>query len=75
MRSITMRDVIEMDAQSIDEAAEQCITNMIREELHGTAIIVLSLPEYDGMSAEYLLSQPLEVIEDYINDVVEEVVS
>jgi hypothetical protein len=48
---------------------------MIREELHGTAIIVLSLPEYDGMSAEYLLSQPLEVIEDYINDVVEEVVS
>lgn len=73
MRSTTMKDVIAMDAQSVDEAAELCITNMKREELHGTALTVLSLPECDGMTAEYLLSQPLEVIEEYINNVTEEV--
>ena len=57
-RSINMRDVVRLEQESVDAAAELCIRNMKREELHGTALTVLSLPECDGMSEEFLLNQP-----------------
>jgi len=41
----------------INEAAEECITNMIREELHVTAITVREFP--DGWTLEDLAPDPI----------------
>jgi hypothetical protein len=68
-----MADVVRLEQESVNEAANRCITNMLREEMHVTALTIVSLPECDGMTAEFLLSQPLEAIEEYINGVTEEV--
>ena len=38
----------------VNEAAEECITQLVREKMHTCAITVLTLSELDGMTMEGL---------------------
>lgn len=44
-----------------------------REVLHGTADTVISLPNMDGMTAEFLLHQPVPAVAEYLEQITEEV--
>lgn len=74
-RSVNMRDVMRMEQESVNQAAELCIRNMKREELHGTAITVITLPDCDGMTMEFLFSQPAHAVAEYLEGVSKEVVA
>lgn len=74
-RSVSMKDVVRLEQQSINEAAELCIRNMLREELHVTALTVLSLPDCDGMTEEFLLNQPPHLVGEYLEEITKEVVA
>ena len=61
--------------EDVNKLAEDCVTKMIREDMHTTALCVISLPECDGMTPEFLFAQPKEAVAEYIEAIAEEVVA
>lgn len=62
-----------MYIEDVNKLAEDCIIKMIREDLHTTALTVISLPECDGMTPEFLFSQPASAVGEYLINLSEEV--
>ena len=67
MRSVHMSEV--------NKAAEECITKMLREEMHVCALTVIDLEQCDGMTMEFLFSQPAHAVAEYLEGVSKEVVA
>jgi hypothetical protein len=55
----------------VNEAAEECITKLVREEMHVCALTIITLPECDGMSMDFLFAQPSHG--EYLEDITKEV--
>jgi len=58
--------------EDVNKLAEDCVTKMIREELHNTALRVVSLPDCDNMTMEYLFAQPAPAVAAYLEAITEE---
>jgi hypothetical protein len=59
--------------EDVNKLAEDCVTKMIREELHTTALCVVSLPECDNMTMDYLFAQPAPAVAEYLEAISNEV--
>ena len=57
----------------VRQLAEDWVTKMIREDLHGVALCIVSLPECDGMTSEFLFAQPASAVAEYLEAISKEV--
>lgn len=60
------------DHVPVDDVTAKAIRAKAREDMHVTADIVISLPDCDGMSEEFLLNQPMPAIAEYLEELSEE---